>query len=140
MSRADHIEFIQPEGFARPRGYANGVLSKGRILHVGGQIGWDAEQNFQTDEFGEQFAQALDNVLAVVRAAGGEPEHIVEMTMYATDLSLYRASLRELGPIWKERLGRHYPAMAMVGVAGLVEERALIEIQAVAVLPEEAAK
>lgn len=136
MSR-EHIQLVQPDGFAKPRGYANGVISRGRLLHVGGQIGWDQQQEFHSDDFAGQFAQALDNVLAVVDAAGGRPEDIVEMTLYTTDLPAYRKALSALAPIWKTRMGRHYPAMAMVGVTGLVEERALIEIQAVASLPEE---
>lgn len=128
------LKFIQPEGFAKPRGYANGVVTQGRTLHVGGQIGWDGQQVFHTDDFAEQFAQALDNVLAIVRAAGGKPEDIASMTIFVTDLDAYRASAKALGPIWRERLGKHYPAMALVGVAGLVEPRALVEIQAVAAL------
>ncbi len=131
-----NLEFIQPEGFAAPRGYANGVVTTGRILHVGGQIGWNAQQEFQTDDFAEQFAQALDNVLAVVFAAGGKAEDIASMTIFVTDLGAYRASINALGPVWRERLGKHYPAMALVGVAGLVEPRALVEIQAVAALAD----
>jgi enamine deaminase RidA (YjgF/YER057c/UK114 family) len=131
-----NLEFIQPEGFARPRGYANGVVTKGRLVHVGGQIGWNAQQEFQTDDFAEQFAQALDHVLAIVAAAGGTPEDVASMTVFVTDLDAYRSSAKSLGPIWRERLGKHYPAMALVGVAGLVEPRALVEIQAVAALAD----
>ncbi len=131
------LSFIQPEHFAAPRGYANGAKTNGPLIHVGGQIGWNAQQEFETDDFAEQFAQALDNVIDVVRAGGGAPEDIASMTVFVTDLPAYRASLRKLGPIWKGRLGRHYPAMALLGVAGLVEERALVEIQAVAVAPEQ---
>jgi enamine deaminase RidA (YjgF/YER057c/UK114 family) len=130
------LEFIQPEGFAAPRGYANGVVTQGRTLHVGGQIGWNAQQEFQTDDFAEQFAQTLDNVLAIVAAAGGKPEDIASMTVFVTDLDKYRAAAKSLGPIWRERLGKHYPAMALLGVAGLVEPRALMEIQAVAALAD----
>lgn len=133
MSEA--LRFLQPEHFAAPRGYANGALTDGPLIHVGGQIGWNAEQEFETDDFAEQFAQALDNVIDVVKAGGGRPQDIASMTIFATDLPAYRASAKALAPIWRERMGKHYPAMALLGVAGLVEERALLEIQAVAVLP-----
>jgi enamine deaminase RidA (YjgF/YER057c/UK114 family) len=131
-------EFIQPEGWARPRGYANGIVATGRVLSVGGQIGWNAQQQFESDDFIEQFAQTLDNVLAVVRAAGGEPEHIVSMTVFVVDLNQYRSCAPQLGAVWRPRLGKHYPAMAMVGVTELVEPRAKVEIQATAVLPDTA--
>lgn len=134
---SETLRFLQPEHFAAPRGYANGALTRGALIHVGGQIGWNAQQEFETDAFDEQFAQALDNVIDVVAAGGGRPEDIASMTIFVTDLPAYRASVKKLGPIWKERLGKHYPAMALIGVAGLVEERALLEIQAVAVLPTE---
>jgi enamine deaminase RidA (YjgF/YER057c/UK114 family) len=131
------LEFVQPEHFARPRGYANGAITRGATVFVGGQIGWNAAQEFESDEFVPQFAQALDNVIAVVEAAGGAASDIASMTVFVTDLDAYRNSAAELGAAWRERLGKHYPAMALVGVAGLVERRALVEIQAVAVLPEE---
>jgi enamine deaminase RidA (YjgF/YER057c/UK114 family) len=111
------------------RGYANGVVASGPVLHVAGQIGGGAT-------FLEQFGAALDNVIKVVRAAGGAPEQIAEMTVYVTDIDAYRNGLRELGPIWKARLGKHYPAMALVAVAALVAPSAMVEIQAVAYLPE----
>ncbi len=132
---SEFLEFLQPEHFLAPRGYANGALTRGALIHVGGQIGWNAQQEFESDDFVAQFAQALDNVIDVVKAGGAGPEDIASMTIYVTDLPAYRASVKQLGPVWKERLGRHYPAMALLGVAGLVEERALLEIQAVAVLP-----
>ena len=133
---SENVEFVQPKHFAAPRGYSNGAIVRGWTLHVGGQIGWDAQQEFQTDDFAEQFAQTLDNVLAIVAAAGGKPEDIASMTIFVTDLDKYRAAAKSLGPIWRERLGKHYPAMALVGVAGLVEPRALMEIQAVAALAD----
>lgn len=136
MSR-QHIEFIQPAGFAPPRGYANGVAARGRALYVGGQIGWGPDQTFATDDFVGQFATTLDNVLAVVTAAGGGPEDVVKMTVYVTDLDVYRDAGPGLKEVWRERFGRHYPAMALVGVAGLVEPRAKVEIEAIAVLAEE---
>lgn len=130
------LTFIQPESFARARGYANGARTEGPLLHVGGQIGWNAQQEFETDDFVAQFAQTLDNVIAVVEAGGGTATDIASMTVYVTDLDAYRAAASALGAVWRERLGRHYPAMALVGVAGLVEPRAMVEIQALAVLPD----
>lgn len=134
---SERIKIIQPEHFARPRGYSNGVVTRGPLLHVGGQVGWEPDGSFAHQEVCGQFGKALQNVIDVVRAAGGEPQDIVRMTIYVTDLVAYRSSLRELGAIWRERMGRHYPAMALVGVAGLVEPRAKVEIEAVACLPEE---
>lgn len=139
MNPSSHIEFIQPEHFARPRGYANGALVHGRLVFVAGQIGWDTNGTFSTDDFVEQFAKALDNVIAVVAAAGGAPTDIADMTVYVTDLTAYRQRARELGQVWRARLGKHFPAMALVGVAGLVEPRAKVEIQAVACLPADRA-
>lgn len=135
MSGQSHIEVIQPAGFAAPKGYSNGMLATGRTLYIGGQIGWEADQSVASDDFVYQFGKALDNVLAVVAAAGAEPGHLVQMTIFVIDLDDYRNGVRSLGPIWRERLGKHYPAMALVGVSGLVHPRAKVEIQAVAVLP-----
>ena len=134
---SERIQILQPEGWAQPRGYANGVLERGRRVHVGGMIGWQADQTFATDDFVAQFAQALDNVIAVVESAGGQATDVVQMTVYVTDLDAYRTRARELGPLWRERFGKHYPAMALVGVAGLVHPQALVEIEATASLPEE---
>jgi enamine deaminase RidA (YjgF/YER057c/UK114 family) len=133
----DRIRFVQPASFPRPRGYANGVVSRGRTLRVAGQIGWELDGSFASDELPFQFGRALDHVIAVVRAAGGEPTDIVELTIYVTDLPAYRSSLPAIGAAWRERLGKHFPAMALLGVAGLVEPRAKVEIQAVASLPDE---
>lgn len=131
------LTVIHPPEWAPTKGYSAGICARGGArLFIAGQIGWDAQQRFNTDDFIEQFTLALDNVLSVVRAAGGLPEHIAEMTVYVTDLDAYRQRARELGPVWRERLGRHYPAMALVGVSGLVEPRAQVEIQAHAVLPD----
>jgi enamine deaminase RidA (YjgF/YER057c/UK114 family) len=131
------LQSIDVPGWPRPRGYANGVVlpAGARTLLTGGQIGWEPDGTFTTDDFAEQFAKALDNVLAVVRAAGGAPEHVARMTVYVTDLDEYRASLASIGAAWKTRLGRHYPAMALVRVAGLLEPRAKVEIEATAMLP-----
>ena len=128
---------VLPDGWPRPRGYANGMIGDGRVLLVAGQIGWTPAGVFETDDLIEQFGQALANVMAVVRAAGGGPEHVARMTVYVTDLPAYRAGLARLGPVWKAHMGRHYPAMALVGVAGLVELSAKVEIEATAVLPHQ---
>ncbi|HLV61640.1 MAG TPA: RidA family protein [Fredinandcohnia sp.] len=131
------LRVIQPEGWKRPKGYSNGILAKGRILFVGGQIGWDENYEFQSDDFGEQWDRALANVLAVVRAAGGGPEHIARMTVYVTDKKLYQAAADAVGASWRKHMGKHFPAMALVQVADLLEDRALVEIEATCVLPEE---
>lgn len=120
----------------KPKGYSNGRIGTGRVLHVAGQIGWNEQGVFVAKDLVGQFAQTLKNVCAVVRAAGGLVDDIAEMTCYVTDIEAYRAAQKQLGPIWKEHMGRHYPAMALVGVAALVEVEALIEIQAVAYLEQ----
>ena len=129
------MRIVHPEGWAPARGYANGTLAEGRVLHVGGQIGWTGAQVFETDDFVAQARQALENVAAVVRAAGGEPGHIARLTWYVTDKRAYLARQRELGEAYRAVMGRHFPAMTMVVVAGLVEDAALVEIEATAVLP-----
>jgi len=131
---------IDPQGWPPPLGYANGLCTLGqgeRVLFVAGQIGWQPDGTFTTDDLAEQFAQALDNVLAVVRTAGGEPSSIARMTVYVTDLDAYRSSTRAIGHAWRARMGRHFPAMALLGVAGLVEKRAKVEIEATCILPRE---
>src|SRR5262245_1109464 len=130
------IEFIEPPGWPTPKGFANGALVRGPTLYIAGQVGWTPEGVFESDDLAEQFAKALDNVLAVVRAAGGAPEHVAKMTIYVTDLDAYRTSTRAIGVAWRARFGRHFPAMALVGVAGLVEPRAKVEIETIAALPE----
>jgi enamine deaminase RidA (YjgF/YER057c/UK114 family) len=131
---------IDPQGWPPPLGYANGLCTLGqgeRVLFVAGQVGWHPDGKFTTDDLAEQFAQALDNVLTVVRAAGGEPSSIARMTVYVTDLDAYRSSTRAIGQAWRARMGRHFPAMALLGVAGLVEKRAKVEIEATCILPRE---
>jgi enamine deaminase RidA (YjgF/YER057c/UK114 family) len=130
-----NLQMILPEGWPRPKGFSHGVLAQGRLLCIAGQVGWDRQGRIVDPGFPAQFAQALDNVLAVVRSAGGRPEQIASLTIFVTDKRLYLASQREVGVLWKERMGRHYPAMALVEVAGLVEDGALVEIQGMAVLP-----
>lgn len=127
---------VQPAHFPAARGYANGIVTRGRTLYVAGQVGWELDGTFATDDLADQFARALDHVIDIVRAAGGSPEHIVQMRVYVTDLPAYRNSLKRIGVLWRERLGRHFPVMALVGVNGLVEPRAKVEIEAVAALPD----
>jgi len=131
------LNFIQPEGWEPPSGYSNGVLvpSGARLLFIAGQVAWDADQVLVgRGDFAAQFRQALSNVLTVLTAAEGKPAHLASMTVYVTDKRAYLASVRELGAIWRELVGRHYPAMALVQVADLLEKDALVEIQAVAAI------
>ena len=121
-------------GWPAPKGYANGRVGEGRVLYVGGQIGWDEQRAFPPGGLVPQFGRTLDNVLAVVRAAGGAAEDIASMTVFVTNIEEYRAAQRALGPVWRERMGRHYPAMALVAVTALVEPEAVVEIQAIATL------
>jgi enamine deaminase RidA (YjgF/YER057c/UK114 family) len=125
---------IQPEGWAPARGYANGVLTPDGRLYVGGQIGWTADQRFEAKDFLGQMEQALRNILAVVEAAGGGAEHIVRLTWYVTDKRDYMARQAEIGAAYRRVLGRHFPAMTMVVVSALVEDEALVEIEATAEL------
>jgi enamine deaminase RidA (YjgF/YER057c/UK114 family) len=131
------ITWINPAELGVPRGYSNGVVVRGATLYVAGQIGWNAQQVFETDDIAGQWAQALDNVLTIVRAAGGTAESVVKMTIYVTDLDAYRSSLMAFGAAWRKRFGKHFPTMALVGVSGLVEQRAKIEIETIAVVPDE---
>lgn len=127
---------IDPETLAPARGYSNGMLLHGtRTLFVAGQIGWDRQGRIVSDDLAAQFAQALENVLAVVRDAGGTPAQIGRFTIYVTDKRRYLASVKAIGAVYRERMGKHYPAMALVEVKDLLEDGALVEIEATAVLP-----
>ena len=126
---------LNPPGWPLPKGYANGVEAEGRLIFVAGQIGWTPEGKFEATTLPAQLAQTLDNTLAVLREAGAGPEHVVRMTWYITHKRAYLASLAEIGAIWREKMGRHYPAMAVVEVSALIEDRALIEIETTAVAP-----
>lgn len=130
------MDILQPPGWTRPKGYSNGVAAHGRQVYVSGMIGWDAECRFQTDDFVGQARQALENVVAVLREAGAGPEHIVRMTWYVLDRQEYLAAGAELGAAYRDVIGRHYPAMSAVQVAALMEERARVEIEVTAVVPE----
>ena len=127
-------DVIHPDGWAPAKGYANGVLAEGRTLWIGGQIGWNAAQAFETDDFVGQVEQALKNIVAVVAAAGGGPEHIVRLTWFVTDKKEYQARQRELGAVYRSVMGRSFPAMSLLVVAGLLGDRAKVEIEAAAVL------
>ncbi|WP_374435371.1 RidA family protein [Inhella sp.] len=126
---------LLPEGWPRPRGYANGVAAQGRQVFVAGMIGWDAQQQFHSDDFAEQARQALLNVLAVLAAAGAGPEHIVRMTWYVTDKREYLAAGRAVGQAYKELIGNYAVAMSAVQVVALIEDRAKVEIECTAVVP-----
>lgn len=124
---------LQPDGWPRPRGYSNGMAGSGRILALGGQIGWDAGGRF-AEGLVPQVRQALQNILEVLAVEGAGPEHVARMTWYVTDMVAYRAAGPALAPVWRELMGRHYPAMAVVGVTALVEPLACVEIDALAIV------
>jgi enamine deaminase RidA (YjgF/YER057c/UK114 family) len=130
-------ESIQPEGWPRAKGYAHGVAARGRTVVVSGQVGWDpVSEEFASDDLAAQVRQALLNVVAVLRAGGAEPGHLVRLTWYITDRDAYLAARSEIGAVYREVIGRHFPAMTLVVVAGLLEERARVEIEATAVVPD----
>jgi enamine deaminase RidA (YjgF/YER057c/UK114 family) len=130
------MKLLLPDGWAPPIGYANGIaVNAGRIVFVAGQVGWDAQQRFQSDALAAQFEQALKNVLAVLATAGGEARHICRMTVYCCDKPAYLGERRELGAIWRKHMGSHYPAMSMIFVADLLDSPGKIELEATAVLP-----
>jgi enamine deaminase RidA (YjgF/YER057c/UK114 family) len=130
------MDILQPEGWARPRGYSNGVAASGKTVCVSGMIGWDAQCRFHTDDFAGQTRQALENVVAVLAEAGARPEHIVRMTWYVVDKKEYLAAAKEIGAAYRDLIGRHYPAMTAVQVSALVEDRARVEIEVTAIVPE----
>ena len=127
---------LLPPGWPRPKGYANAISARGRTIYTAGVVGWDESETFVSDTLAGQFAQALRNIVAILATDGAGPEHLVRMTCYVTDMVAYRSSLAEIGAAWKEVIGRHYPAMALVAVTALVEPKALVEIEATAVVEE----
>jgi enamine deaminase RidA (YjgF/YER057c/UK114 family) len=129
------MRVLQPPGWPRPRGYSNGVVAEGRLVLVAGQIGWDASGEFPAADLAGQVRQALENVVAVLAEAGAGPEHVARLTWYVTDRDEYLARAREIGEAYRAVMGRHYPAMAVVQVAALVEAQACVEIEATAVVP-----
>jgi enamine deaminase RidA (YjgF/YER057c/UK114 family) len=129
------MRVLQPEGWPRPRGYANGIEAEGRLVFVAGQIGWDGSGKFRSASFGAQFRQAILNTLTVLKEAGAGPQHVTRMTWFITSREDYAASLAELGAAWRELMGRNYPTMSVIIVSGLVEPEAKIEIETTAVIP-----
>ena len=129
-------EILQPEGWAKPIGYANGIAARGKLVFIGGQVGWNGQQRWETDDFAGQVRQTLQNIVAILAEAGAGPQHITTMTWYFTSRTEYLASLKEVGRAYREVIGKHFPAMAAVEVTALVEERAKVEIQAMAVVPD----
>lgn len=130
------MQKLQPPGWAEPKGYANGIVARGAMIFVGGQIGWNAAQQFESDDFIVQTRQALINIAAILKAGGAGPEHMVRMTWYVTDRFEYNARLKDLGGVYREVMGKNFPAMTCVEVSGLVETQARIEIEVTAVLPD----
>jgi enamine deaminase RidA (YjgF/YER057c/UK114 family) len=128
---------LLPPGWPRPRGYANGIAAHGRLVVTGGVVGWDEQERFVAESLAGQFRQVLLNTLAILREGGAGPEHVVRMTWYVTSIADYRAGLSEIGAAWRELMGRNYPAMAVLEVTGLVEPAARIEIETMAVVPEQ---
>lgn len=128
------LEFLQPEGWKPAKGYANGVVAEGRVVFLGGQIGWNARQEFESDEFLPQFEQTLNNIVALLETAGGGPQNLVRLTWFITDRQAYLDNQKGMGEIYRRIIGRHFPAMSVVQVVRLVEERAKLEIEATAVL------
>jgi enamine deaminase RidA (YjgF/YER057c/UK114 family) len=131
------MKTLQPPDWAAPKGYANGIAARGTLVFVGGQIGWNAQQVFESDDFIEQARRALSNIVAVLAEAGASPKHVVRMTWYVVDRGEYLGNLRALGRVYRDVMGRHYPAMTAVQVAALIEQRAKLEIEATAVIPDD---
>jgi enamine deaminase RidA (YjgF/YER057c/UK114 family) len=129
------MRILQPPGWPRPRGYANGVVAEGRLVFVAGQIGWDDSGTVVSDDLVRQFERTLENTLAVLREAGAGPQNVARMTWYVTDKRDYLARAREIGEVYRTLMGTHYPAMAVVEVKALIEDRAKVEIETTAVVP-----
>jgi enamine deaminase RidA (YjgF/YER057c/UK114 family) len=130
------MQILQPPSWVRPRGYSNGIVARGQLVFVAGQIGWDAQSRFQTSDLTAQVRQALENVVAVLAQAGARPEHIVRMTWYVTDKHEYIAAYPSIGAVYREVIGPHYPVMTAVQVSALLEDQAKVEIEATAVIPD----
>ena len=127
---------VNPAGWARPKGYSNGVVGRGSLVFVAGQVGWNAEERFESDDFVAQVRQALQNTVDVLAAAGAKPEHIARMTWYVLDKKEYVARIAEIGAAYRDIIGRSFPAMTLVEVSGLVAERARVEIESTALIPD----
>ena len=131
----DAHQVLHPRHWKQPKGYANGIAAEGRLVFLAGQVGWNAEEKFESDDFVAQVRQALANIVALVAEAGGRPEHITRLSWYVLDKREYMTRLRELGDAYRAAMGRHFPAMTLVQVGALVEDRAKVEIEATAVVP-----
>ena len=129
------MQMLNPAGWMRPKGYSNGIAAAGRMIFVAGQVGWDAQETFRTDDLVGQVRQSLTNIVAILAEAGARPEHIVRMNRYLADKDEYNARLAEIGDVYRELIGRHFPAMTALQVAGFVEHGAKIEIEVTAMLP-----
>ncbi len=132
----DAHQLLHPRHWKQPKGYANGIAADGRLVFLAGQVGWNAEEKFESDDFVAQVRQALANIVALVAEAGGKPEHVTRLTWYVLDKREYLSRLRELGDAYRSVMGRHFPAMALVQVGALVEDCAKVEIEATAVVPK----
>lgn len=130
------MEMLQPPGWPRPKGYSNGITARGTMIFIAGLVGWNKNEEFETDDFAGQARQALKNIVAVLSEAGAGPEHICRITWYVGDKAEYQGSLKEVGAAWRDIIGRHYPAMAVIEVKGFVEEGAKMEIETTAVIPD----
>ena len=129
------MQMLNPAGWMRPKGYSNGIAAAGRMIFVAGQVGWDSQETFRTDDLVGQVRQSLSNIVAILAEAGARPEHIVRMNWYLADKDEYNARLAEIGDVYRELIGRHFPAMTALQVAGFVEHGAKIEIEVTAMLP-----
>jgi len=133
---SSNLEFLQPPGWVQPKGYANGIVASGRQIYVGGTIGWNAQQEFTTDDISEQTRQTLENIVAILAEANAGPEHVVRMTWYVMNKQEYLDAAKQIGAAYRSVMGYHFPAMALVQVVALVEDRAKVEIETTAVIPE----
>jgi enamine deaminase RidA (YjgF/YER057c/UK114 family) len=136
MLRESEMKFLQPPGWPRPKGYANGVVARGGLVFVSGVVGWNAQREFGTSDFVAQLRQALLNIVEILHQANAKPEHIARMTWYVLDKNEYEAAMKEIGIVYREIIGRHYPAMTVVQVSGLMESDARLEIEVTAVVPD----
>jgi len=132
------LRAVNPPGWARPKGYSNGIVGRGTLVFVAGQVGWDGQEAFASDDFIDQLRQALKNTVAVVAAAGAKPEHVARMVWYVLDKQEYMARAAQIGAVWREVMGRHFPAITLVEVGALVADRARLEIESTAVIPDRA--
>jgi enamine deaminase RidA (YjgF/YER057c/UK114 family) len=129
------VHIVQPEGWPRPRGYSNGIVAEGRVLFISGMVAWDDHEKFHSDDIVEQVRQALKNTLVMLKAGGAQPGHVARMTWYITDKREFMARSKEIGTVYREAMGTHYPSMSMVQVAALMEDKAKVEIETTAVIP-----